>query len=74
MFEWVFQVEDDLADNDPGRIIMNLEYEMTSSNKETYGNVENRVVGRVQVQHDDTFTIVPVIKVSYPFQFGVRIA
>ena len=57
-------MEEDIEDEDPGRIIVNLEYEMTSHQKETYGSVENRVIGRVQIQHDDTFAIVPVVKVS----------
>ena len=64
IFEWIFEVEEDAGEEDPGRIVLSLEYEMDSKNKETYGSTENRVVAQVHIQHDNVFTIVPVIKVS----------
>ena len=57
-------MEEDAGEEDPGRIVLSLEYEMDSKNKETYGSTENRVVAQVHIQHDNVFTIVPVIKVS----------
>ncbi len=63
IFDWIFEVEDDAEDEDPGRIIINIEYEMNSKKEETYGSTENRVVARVHIQHDNIYTIVPVIKV-----------
>ena len=65
IFEWIFEVESDPEDvEDSGRIILTLEYEMNSSLQETYGNVQNRVVARLQIRHDDVETIVPVVKVN----------
>ena len=64
IFEWIFEVEDDAGEEDPGRLVLSLEYEMDSKNKETYGSTENKVVAQVPIQHDNVYTIVPVIKVS----------
>ena len=47
----------------PGRVAMTLEYEVTSPADGTKSMVENRVNARVEIQHDNTYTIVPVIKV-----------
>ncbi len=60
----MFEVEEDAGEEDPGRIIISMEYEMDSKNKESYGSTENRVAAQVHIQHDNVFTIVPVIKVS----------
>ena len=64
VFEWIFEVEDDAMDDDRGRLKMVLEYEMNTQFKETYGPVENKVASRVQIQRDNTFSIVPVMKVA----------
>ena len=64
MFDWIFEVDEDAGDDDAGRIILNLEYEMNNLKQERYGSVQNRVVVRVHIQHDNVNTIIPVIKVS----------
>ena len=63
MFEWVFEVDDDVSSDDRGRITFSLEYEMTKKHKELYGSIENKVAARIQIQRDNTFTILPVVKV-----------
>ena len=63
MFDWIFEVEEDATGQDPGKLVFVLEYEMTLMNQEKYGSVANKVGARVQIQHDNTYAIVPVIKV-----------
>ena len=72
IFEWIFEVEEDAEDEDPGRIIINIEYEMNSKKEETYGSTDNRVVARVHIQHDNVLTIVPVIKVRDNLQYHLN--
>jgi len=64
VFEWIFEVEEGAMDDDRGRMKMVLEYEMNTQFKEKYGTVENQVVSRVQIQRDNTYSIVPVIKAT----------
>jgi len=65
IFEWLFEVDEDASGDDRGRINFIVEYEMNIQHKETtYRAVENRIVARVEIQRDNTFAIIPVIKVS----------
>lgn len=61
----MFEVDGSLSGSDQqGRLSFSIEYEMTSKRKEIYGPIENKAVARVQIQQDNTFAIVPVVKVS----------
>jgi len=62
------------GDDRGARLQFSLEYELTGHNKKLYGggeggggggstSVENKAVARVQIQQDNTVSIVPVIKV-----------
>ena len=57
-------MDPDATGQDPGKLVFVLEYEMTLSNQEKYGSVANKVAARIQIQQDNTYAIVPVIKVS----------
>lgn len=87
VFEWIFEVDEDAYGDDRGRINILLEYEKMTNQKDFSQPVENRLVARVEIQRDNIFSIVPVVKVdSYIwslyqlklifmvvcFQFGVR--
>lgn len=65
IFEWIFEVSEDVSGDDRGRISFIIEYEMNVQQKELYRSVENRIVARVEIQRDNVFTIVPVIKVCW---------
>ena len=64
VFDWIFEVDPDATGQDPGKLVFVLEYEMTLSNQEKYGSVANKVAARIQIQQDNTYAIVPVIKVG----------
>jgi len=64
IFELIFEVEAGATGENPGRVAMTLEYEVTSPSDGTTSVVENRVNTRVEIQHDNTYTIVPVIKTT----------
>ena len=63
MFDWIFEVEEDATGQDPGKLVFVLEYEITLMNQEKYGSVANKVAARIQIQQDNTYAIVPIIKV-----------
>lgn len=63
IFEWIFEVDEDAYGDDRGRINILLEYEKMTSQKDFSQPVENRLVARVEIQRDNIFSIVPVVKV-----------
>ena len=63
IYEWIFEVNEEVSGDDRGRINLVVEYEMNVHQKEMYRSVENRIVARVEIQRDNVFAIVPVIKV-----------
>lgn len=63
LFSWLFEVDEDVEGEDRGRLIFSLEYEMTSSRKETFAPVRNKATAFIRYQTENLFTIVPVIKV-----------
>ncbi|CAH1801046.1 unnamed protein product [Owenia fusiformis] len=62
VFEWTFEVDDDVTSNEHGRITFTIEYEMSQNMKEHYGTAATRLVAKILIQHDDTYTILPVVK------------
>lgn len=57
MFDWVFEVEEDTGE-ERGRLSFSLEYERGNQ-----GTVSNKVQAFIDIQHDNIYAIVPVIKV-----------
>jgi len=57
-------VDGSVEDDDRGRIVFVLEYEMTQSRREVYAPVKNKAVAFVTFQRDSTLAILPVVKVG----------
>lgn len=57
MFDWVFEVEEDIEE-ERGRVSFSLEYERGNQ-----GMVSNKVQATIEIQRDNIYAIVPVIKV-----------
>lgn len=64
IFEWIFEVDEDAYGDDRGRINIMLEYEKTTNQKNFNQPIENRLVARVEIQRDNIYTIVPIVKVN----------
>jgi hypothetical protein len=58
VFDWVFEVEEDTGE-ERGRVSFSLEYERGNQ-----GTVSNKVQAFIDIQHDNIYAIVPVIKVN----------
>ena len=71
VFEWIFEVEESPRNNldeDAGRVAFTVTYERRQSdvhsNEDVDKVINRKVVGKVQIQDDNIYAIVPVIKVS----------
>ena len=68
IFDWIFEVEGDASGEDPGRIALSVKYKMDTASPEVdledSNGVENKLVASIQLQRDNTYQIVPVIKVG----------
>ena len=65
VFDWILEVDSAASGEEPGRIVMDLEYEMAGQKgRSSASPVVNKLVADIQIQQDNTYTIVPVIKVG----------
>lgn len=68
IFDWIFEVEGDASGEDPGRLALSVRYGMDASTPEEQlsgtGGIENKLVARIELQRDNTYQIVPVIKTT----------
>jgi transmembrane protein 132 len=64
LFGWLFEVDNDVPDDERGRMVFTHEYEMTSSHKETFSPVRNKAIATVRFMHDNQYSVVPLVKMT----------